>query len=77
MTTAQNVQRVDKHHRPDKIPQHLREKRNELVWSLAQQQDYTAEDIRQIFNFAHVSSTWRIIKKMPQAWKSPWVKKQI
>lgn len=58
-----------------KIPQHLADKRNELVWSLIVQQEYRPADIQLIFNITHMSTVMRIIESKPDWWVSPWVKR--
>ncbi len=57
-----------------RLPRHLREKRNELMWALAFQ-DYQFVSIALIFNMNR-SSVLRVIRKMPRDWKPKWVKAQ-
>lgn len=57
------------------IPQYLEDKRNEIMWSLSEQQEYNFADIQKMFNFKHLSTVTRIIKRKPQWWVSPWVKR--
>ncbi|HCC04978.1 TPA: hypothetical protein DEP58_01570 [Patescibacteria group bacterium] len=58
----------------EKIPEYLRIKRNEIMWSLSLQQEYDPEQIRKVFNFKHLSTVTRILASRPKEWKSPWVK---
>lgn len=58
-----------------KIPQHLADKRNELMWSLSSQQEYAPVDIQLMFNFEHMSTVTRILQAKPKWWVSPWVKR--
>ena len=57
------------------IPLYLQDKRNELIWSLSEQQEYSPTDIQKMFNFGHLSTVTRIIARKPSWWVSPWVKK--
>lgn len=57
------------------IPQYLQDKRNEIMWSLSEQQEYVPADIQKMFNFRHLSTVTRIIKRKPSWWVSPWVKR--
>ena len=57
------------------VPRHLLDKRDELIWSLAAQQDYAPVDIARIFNIRHRSTVLRIIARKPERWISPWVKR--
>lgn len=59
--------------KPKKTPRHLIDKRNEWIWSLYIQQDYTPAEIAQMANL-HRSTVGDIIKKIPSGWTSPWVK---
>ncbi len=54
----------------------LIEKRNEIIWSLFTQQDYSIRQIAFIFNISK-SNTHLIINQMPEDWKSPWFKKNL
>lgn len=59
----------------DKVEKHLIDKRDELIWSLAVQQDYSPVQIGKIFNLRHISTVVRIIARKPERWQSPWVKR--
>jgi predicted DNA-binding protein YlxM (UPF0122 family) len=54
------------------MKEYLREKRNELLWSMCEQ-DYSVSDIGAIFGLPK-STTHDIIKKRPDGWTSPWTK---
>jgi hypothetical protein len=54
------------------MKEHLREKRNELIWALSLQ-DYSFADIGSIFGIDR-STVLRIIKTKPRDWKVKWVK---
>lgn len=57
------------------MPPYLLDKRNELIWALADEsQGYNATQIAQMFNL-HRSTVHDIIKKKPDGWKPKWVKK--
>lgn len=56
----------------ERIPVHLREKRNELIWALSLQ-DYNNSQIGLIFNMNR-STAFRIIGSKPRDWKPKWVK---
>lgn len=56
-----------------KIPRHLIDKRNEWIWSLFVQQDYTPTEIALMANL-HKTTVGDIIKKKPEGWTSPWIK---
>ena len=58
----------------DKLKKHLLEKRNELIWSLAVQQEYSFADVARIMNIKHVSTVMRIVGRKPTNWVSPWKK---
>ena len=62
---------VDK---PQKTKKHLLEKRDELIWALAIQQEYSFADVSRIMNIKHVSTVLRIVGRKPQNWTSPWKK---
>lgn len=62
---------VGYHHFMEEI---LIEKRNEIIWSLFTQQDYSIRQIAFIFNISK-SNIHLIINQMPEDWKSPWFKK--
>ena len=53
---------------------YLREKRNELMWSLAKQ-GYNAAQIGKMFGLTRAASN-DVIKTMPATWRSPWSKKR-
>lgn len=63
---------MNRKHVDKKIKEHLRFKRNELIWALSQQ-DYTFADIGEIFNLER-STILRIVRRMPRDWVSPWWK---
>jgi len=56
----------------DNLENHLREKRNELIWALSAQ-DYTDSQIGRIFGLNR-STVARIIEKKPSDWRVKWVK---
>jgi hypothetical protein len=66
------IKTVDK----SKLPENLRAKRDEIIWSLYIQQEYTARQIQMMFNLKHNSTVTRIISRKPRWWKSPWVKRE-
>jgi hypothetical protein len=51
---------------------HVREKRDELIWALSLQ-DYTQAQIGRIFGLNR-STVLRIIEAKPKDWKPKWVK---
>ncbi len=54
---------------------HLREKRNELIFALLEQnQGYSFADIGAIFNGLNRSTILRIAEKKPKNYKPKWVK---
>lgn len=55
------------------VKPYLVEKRNEFIWSLAEQ-EYSCADIGDMFNLSR-SRIHTIITKKPKAWNSPWIKK--
>jgi len=59
------------------IEQHLADKRDEIIWSLADQQDYSPVQIGKIFNLRHISTVTRIIARKPERWQSPWIKRSF
>ena len=59
----------------DKVKKHLLNKRDELIWSLSSQQDYSPAEICKIFNIRHISTVTRIVARKPERWLSPWVKR--
>lgn len=59
----------------NKIEKHLLDKRDELMWSLSDQQDYSPAQIGKIFNIRHISTVTRIIARKPIRWQSPWMKR--
>ena len=59
------------------IPAYLRDKRDEIIWSLSNQQEYPPVDIQKMFNFKHISTVTRILQRKPKGWKSPWIKTKI
>jgi transposase len=54
------------------MEEYLKEKRQELMWSIAKQ-GYSAAQVGRIFGLSR-STAADIIKKMPVDWQSPWVK---
>ena len=54
------------------IEQHLKDKRQELVWALSLQ-DYKDAEIGRIFNMSRVAIK-RITDNMPKDYKVKWVK---
>jgi len=54
------------------IKPYLSTKRAEIIWAL-RQQDYTLEDIGDIFNISR-QRVHTICAQMPDGWKSPWIK---
>jgi len=54
------------------MEEYLKEKRLELMWSIAKQ-GYNAAQVGRIFGLSR-STANDIIKKMPVDWQSPWVK---
>ena len=65
---------MSKTQRTEKVDKHLKEKRNEIIWSLSIQQRYTDAHIGKIFNIKHRSTVKRIIDSKPRNWKSKWIK---
>lgn len=58
------------------MPPYLQDKRNELIWALADKsQGYNNTQIALIFNL-NKSTIGDIIKKKPQDWSPKWVKNQ-
>jgi len=55
------------------IKEYLLEKRNELIWSLSDQ-DYSQADIGSIFSLSKARVS-EIMALKPAGWKSPWVKR--
>jgi hypothetical protein len=51
---------------------HVREKRDELIWALSIQ-DYTHAQIGRIFNLNR-STILRILADKPKDWKPKWIK---
>jgi DNA-directed RNA polymerase sigma subunit (sigma70/sigma32) len=51
---------------------YLSTKRAEIIWAL-RQQDYTLEDIGDIFNISR-QRVHTVCTQMPDGWKSPWIK---
>lgn len=56
------------------MKQYLKEKRDEIIWALSEQ-DYRRVDIAEMFNVSKMKIT-RIIEKKPDDYKSKWVKRQ-
>ncbi len=54
------------------LDNHLREKRNELMWALSLQ-DYDYSEIGGMFNMNR-SSVLRIVRQKPRDWKPKWAK---
>jgi len=57
-----------------KTEQYLLDKRDEIIWSLSDQQGYLPAQIGKIFNLRHISTVMRIIARKPERWQSPWTK---
>jgi len=55
------------------IEQHLKDKREELIWALSLQ-DYTDAMISRIFSMSKVAVR-RIINTKPKDWAPKWIKK--
>jgi hypothetical protein len=55
------------------IEQHLKDKREELIWALSLQ-DYTDAMISRIFGMSKVAVR-RIINNKPKDWVPKWIKK--
>lgn len=55
------------------IEQHLKDKRDELIWALSLQ-DYTDAQIARIFTMSRMAIK-RIKETMPKEWVPKWVKK--
>ena len=64
---------VDK--KGEKVEKHLLDKRDEIIWSLSDQQDYSPAQIGKIFNIRYISTVMRIIARKPIRWQSPWIKR--
>lgn len=54
------------------IEQHLRQKRQEIIWAL-DLQDYTDAQIGRLFNISRVKVK-RILNRRPEDWKNKWIK---
>lgn len=57
----------------EKLENHLKDKRNELIWALALQ-DYSHAQIARIFGIAHRSTVLRIVQQKPRDWRPKWEK---
>ena len=57
-----------------KTKKHILEKRDELIWALAIQQEYSFSDVARIMNIKHRSTIFRIVDRKPKNWTSPWKK---
>ena len=55
------------------IEQHLKDKREELIWALSLQ-GYTHAQIARIFGMSRVS-VGRIVVNMPKDWQPKWIKR--
>jgi len=55
------------------IKKHIKEKRDELIWALSQQ-DYSRSEIGSIFGL-NGSTVSRIIDEKPKDWETKWIKK--
>lgn len=55
------------------MKEHIKEKRNELIWALSLQ-EYSQSEIGSIFNLNR-STILRIIEKKPKDWQPKWIKK--
>lgn len=56
-----------------KTKQHIIAKRDEIIMSLGQQ-DYSLQEIADMYTEINKAKVFRIIKKTPEGWKSPWIK---
>jgi hypothetical protein len=56
------------------MKEHLRQKREEIIWSLLNQQNFSMRDVGTMFNITNPTTVMRIYKRMPKGWKSPWIK---
>ncbi len=54
------------------MEEYLKDKRDELMWSIYKQ-GYNSAQVGRIFGLTR-SSAHDIIKRMPKNWESPWVK---
>lgn len=55
------------------MKQHIKEKRDELIWALSLQ-EYTLTEIGSIFGLNR-STILRIINKKPKDWQPKWIKR--
>jgi predicted DNA-binding protein YlxM (UPF0122 family) len=55
------------------MKKYVEEKRSEIIRALGQQ-DYTLQDIADMFN-ASKTSIFRIIDSTPKGWITPWIKR--
>lgn len=56
------------------IRQHLLDKRDEILFALSLQEDYSLADICIILNLKHRSTVLRILRRRPKDYKAKWVK---
>jgi hypothetical protein len=57
-----------------KIPGHVYNKRDELIWSLSDaSQGYAMSEIAWMFGISK-TLVFNIIKRKPKDWSSPWIK---
>jgi hypothetical protein len=61
---------------PPKLEPYLRQKRDELIWSLSdpKTQGYSMGQIARMFNDMPKSTVQDIINRRPEGWESPWSK---
>jgi len=58
------------------IKEHIKEKRNEIIWALLAQ-GYSYADIVDMFkNVAHRSTVLRIAAKQPKNYQPKWIKRE-
>lgn len=58
------------------LEDYLRDKRDEIVWSLVVQ-GYTPSQISRMFSTLGRSNTHKIVTACPKNYRSPWVKRPI
>ena len=57
------------------LKEHLREKRNEIIWALLAQ-GYKYSEVGEIFNNLNRSTILRIDDKKPKNYKPKWIKRE-
>lgn len=57
------------------LKEHLREKRNEIIWALLAQ-GYTYAEVGVMFNNLNRSTILRVDAKKPKDYKPKWVKRE-